>query len=313
MLNKNSKIFVTGHKGLLGSSILRILNKKNFRNIITVDKKKLDLRNQKNVFNFLRLKKPEIVINCAGKVGGIKANLINSGEFIYDNLAIQSNLIHGSFINKVQKFIFMGSSCIYPKYAKQPIKEKYLLTSSLEETNESYAIAKIAGLKLCESYNRQYKTNYFCIMPSNLYGPNDNYDDQNSHFFAAIIKKLYAAKKNKLNEVIFWGTGKVKREITFVDEVSDACLYFLKKNTKHSLINIGSGYERSIKSFVNFVAKRLDVKSKIKFNNNKFLDGTPRKMVDTTIARSYGWKPKYNFEKTFEITFKDYINNNYVK
>ena len=309
MFKKDTKIFLAGHKGLLGSSLLRILKKHNFKNVITVDKKKVDLRNQSKVFNFLKFHKPQIVINCAGKVGGIKANILKSGEFIYDNLSMQTNLIHGSYLNNIKKFIFMGSSCIYPKFAKQPIKEKYLLDSPLEKTNESYAIAKIAGLKLCESYNKQYNTNYLCIMPSNLYGPNDSYDEQNSHFFAAIIKKLYNAKKNNLKKVVFWGTGKVKREITYVDEVSEACLFFLEQKTKHSLINIGSGYEKTIKSFIKFIATKLRVKSKIMFNNDEFLDGTPRKIVDTTIARSYGWKPQYNFEKSFEITLQSYINN----
>ena len=205
MLKKDTKIFLAGHKGLLGSSVLRVLKRNKFKNIIIVDKKKVDLRNQSKVFSFLKLHKPKIVINCAGKVGGIKANVMKSGEFIYDNLAMQTNLIHGSYLNNVKKFIFMGSSCIYPKFARQPIKENYLLESPLEKTNESYAIAKIAGLKLCESYNKQYNTNYLCIMPSNLYGPNDNYDEQNSHFFAAIIKKLYNAKKKKFKKSNFLG------------------------------------------------------------------------------------------------------------
>ena len=311
MINLDSKILVTGHKGLVGSSVVRLLKKKKFRKIKTIEKKKLDLRNQSKVLKYLKLIKPDVIINCAGKVGGIKANYTKSAEFIYDNLSIQNNLIHGSYVQKVKKFIFLGSSCIYPKYAKQPIKENYLLTGPLEKTNESYAVSKIAGLKLCEAYNQQYRTNYLCLMPSNLFGPNDNYNTDNSHFIAAIIKKLILAKRKNLKKVVFWGTGTVKREVTFVDEIAEACIFFLNKKTRHSLINIGSGYEKDIKSFVNYAAKKIGVSTKIVFNKNKIMNGTPRKIVDTKIARSYGWKPIYDFEKSFEITLKSFINNEY--
>lgn len=313
MISKNSRIFIAGHKGLLGSSVLRILRKKKYKNLIFIEKKKLDLRNQSKVFKFLKNKKPDVVINCAGKVGGIKANYLNGAEFIYDNLTIQNNLIHSSYLNNIKKFIFMGSSCIYPKNAKQPLKEKYLLTAPLELTNESYAVSKIAGVKLCESYNRQYNTDYICLMPSNLFGPNDNYDTEDSHFLPAIIKKLYTAKNKKTKKIKFWGTGKAKRELTYVDEISEACVFFLNKKTNHTLINIGSGYERSIKSYINYIAKKIKIKSKIVFDNNKLLDGTPRKIVDTSIARSYGWKPKYNFDKSFDITFKNFKDHLYEK
>ena len=313
MISKNSRIFIAGHKGLLGSSVLRILKKKKFKNLIFIEKKKLDLRNQYKVFKFLKNNKLDVVINCAGKVGGIKANYSNGAEFIYDNLTIQNNLIHGSYLNNIKKFIFMGSSCIYPKYAKQPLKEKYLLTAPLELTNESYAVSKIAGVKLCESYNRHYNTNYICLMPSNLFGPNDNYNTENSHFLPAIIKKLHNAKNKKSKKIKFWGTGKAKRELTFVDEISEACVFFLNKKTNHTLINIGSGYERSIKSYINHIAKKIKIKSKIVFDNNKLLDGTPRKIVDTSIARSYGWKPKYDFDKSFDITYKSFKNHLHEK
>lgn len=309
MISKKSKIFITGHKGMLGSSILRLLNKKKFRNLIFIEKKKLDLRDQNKVFRFFKQNKPEVVINCAGKVGGIKANYTKGAEFIYDNLMIQNNLIQGSYQNNVKKFIFMGSSCIYPKNAKQPIKEKYLLTAPLEHTNESYAVSKIAGVKLCESYNNQYNTDYICLMPSNLFGPNDNYSLEDSHFLPAIIKKLYIAKIKKLKKIKFWGTGNAKRELTFVDEISEACIFFLNKKTSHTLINIGSGYEKSIKSYIRYIAKKINVKSKIIFDNNKLLDGTPRKIVDTSIARSYGWRPKYDFDKSLIITFKNFKKN----
>ena len=229
MINKNSKIFVAGHTGLVGSAVLRVLKKKGFKKIFYKTKKNLDLRNQKKTYSYILKIKPDAVILCAGKVGGIKANNDFSAEFIYDNLSIQNNVIHGSFKAKVKNLIFLGSSCIYPKYSKQPIKEHYLLSGILEPTNESYAIAKIAGVKLCESYNRQYKLNYKCLMPSNIFGPNDNYNLESSHFFPAIIKKLHNAKVKNFKKTAFWGTGSSKRELTFVDEIAEACIFFLKK------------------------------------------------------------------------------------
>lgn len=229
MINKNSKIFLVGHKGFVGSAILRLLKKKGYKNIFYKTKKNLDLRNQKKTFSYILKIKPDAVILAAGKVGGIKANSNFPAEFIYDNLSMQNNVIQGSFKAKVKDLIFLGSSCIYPKYSNQPIKESYLLSGILEPTNELYAIAKIAGVKLCESYNRQYKTNYKCLMPSNIFGPGDNYNLENSHFFPAIIKKLYNAKKNNISKTIFWGSGSSKRELTFVDEIAEACIFFLKK------------------------------------------------------------------------------------
>ena len=225
MLNKDSKIYVAGHTGLVGSAVLRLLKKKGFKKIFFQERKKLDLKIQKDVFSYLLKIKPDAVIVCAGKVGGIKSNNIFRGEFIYDNLSIQNNVIHGAFLAKVKNLIFLGSSCIYPKFAKQPIKEESLLSGELEKTNEPYAIAKIAGIKLCESYNKQYKTNYKCLMPSNLFGANDNYNLENSHFFSAILRKLYDAKLNK-KKIIFWGTGLPKRELTFVDDLAEACIFF---------------------------------------------------------------------------------------
>ena len=209
----------------------------------------------------------------------------------------------------MKNLIFLGSSCIYPKHAKQPIKEDDLLSGRLEKTNESYAIAKIAGVKLCESYNFQYKTNYKCLMPSNIFGPNDNYSSYNSHFFPAIIKKLYKAKIKNKKKVIFWGTGTAKRELTYVDDVAEACIFFLKKKIKNSLINIGSGYEKSIKEYVNYISKIINSSSKIIFNNNKNLDGTPRKLLDCSIAKKYGWRPQYKFLDAFNITYKDFLKN----
>ncbi len=305
----SSKIFVSGHNGLVGSSIIRKLKRLNYKNIITTNKKELDLRDQKKVDLFFKKNKIEYVINAAAKVGGILANKKFKADYLIENLQIQNNVITSSFKYKVKSLIFLGSSCIYPKYAKQPIKEDYLLSDKLEPTNEPYAIAKIAGVKLCEAYNYQYKTNFKCLMPSNLFGPNDNYDLQNSHFLPAVIKKLYLAKTQNKREIIFWGTGNAKREMTYVDEIADACIFFIKKKTNHSLINVGSGYEKSVKTFIKLIAKKMKLKSKIKFNNDKSLDGTPRKIIDCRIAKSYGWKPKYKFEKCLDLTLNDFYKN----
>jgi len=309
MITKNSRIYVAGHKGLVGSSVLRVLEKKGFKNIYFKTSKELDLRNQKEVFHYIKKIKPEGVIICAAKVGGIKVNNELKGEFIYDNLSIQNNIIHGSFRAGVKNLVFLGSSCIYPKFSKQPIKEKYLLSGELEPTNEFYAVAKIAGIKLCEGYNYQYKTNYKCLMPSNLFGPNDNYNSNNSHFFPALIKKMYLAKLKKKKSVLFWGTGTPKRELTFVDDVAEACIFFLKKKTKDALINIGSGFELSIKQYANYVAKITGFKSQIIFDGNKKMDGMQRKLVDCIIAKKYGWRPKFNFYKSFKITYQDFLLN----
>ncbi len=302
------KIFLAGHKGLVGSAIYRKLIEKKYKNIITIDKKKLDLLDQNSVFKFIKKKKPDIVIIAAARVGGVYHNNIHGADFIYENLQIQNNLIHGSFKNKVKKVIFLGSSCIYPKKSKQPIKEKYLLTGKLEETNEPYAIAKIAGVKMCEAYNRQYKTNYICIMPSNAYGPNDNYHPLNSHFFPALIKKAHECKiKNKkIFEV--WGTGKPLRELIYVDDVADACVYFMKKNTKETLINIGTGKDMRIRDYAKFLIKKLNLKVKIKYNKKK-PDGVYRKVLDVKLAKKYGWKSKFTLDKGFEITYRDFLKN----
>ena len=309
MINKKSKIFVTGHKGLVGSAILRRLNYYSFKNIITIDKKKLDLRDQQNVSIFFKKNKIDAVINAAAKVGGIYANDNFKADFIYDNLSIQNNIIHGSFKAGVKNLVFLGSSCIYPKFSKQPIKEEYLLTGELEPTNEFYAIAKIAGIKLCESYNHQYRTNYKCLMPSNLFGPNDNYNSNNSHFFPAFIKKIYLGKMQKKEEILFWGTGRPKRELTFVDDVAEACVFFLNKKTSDALINIGSGFELSIKQYADYVARIIGYKSKIIFDGNKMMDGTERKLVNCALAKRYGWKSKFSFSKGFKITYQDFLVN----
>ena len=306
MITKNSKIFLAGHNGLVGSAILRRLNILGYKNILTVDKKKLDLTNQKKVFLFLKRNRPQAIIIAAAKVGGIYANNKYRANFIYENLAIQNNLIHSAFLNKIKNLIFLGSSCVYPKNSKQPIKEKYLLTGLLEHTNEPYAIAKIAGIKMCESYNIQYGTNYKCLMPSNTYGPNDNYNLQNSHFFPALIRKIHDSKIKKVNKIILWGTGKPKRELIYVDDVADACIFFLNKKTKESLINIGTGKDLKIEEYSKLIMKFLNIKINIHFDKTKS-DGTPRKLLDTTIAKKYGWRPKISLKDGFFLTYADYL------
>ena len=301
-------IFLAGHKGLVGSAILRKLKKKKYKKIITIDRKNLDLLDQKSVLNFLKKKKPKIVIIAAAKVGGVHHNNIHGADFIYENLQIQNNLIHGSFMNNVKKVIFLGSSCIYPKKSKQPIKEKYLLSGKLEETNEPYAIAKIAGVKMCEAYNKQYKTNYLSLMPTNTYGPNDNYDTYNSHFFPALIKKAHECKIKNKKIFKVWGSGKPLRELIFVDDIADACIFFMNKNIKDTIINIGSGKDMRIKDYVNFLIKKLEIKVKIKYDDKK-PDGVFRKVLDVSVAKKYGWKSKISLEKGFDITYKDFVKN----
>lgn len=307
MINNQSRIFIAGHKGMLGSSILRILRKKGYKNLITIEKKKLDLRNQLLVKKFFEEKKPHAVIIAAAKVGGIKANMNYPADFIFDNLQIQSNLISTSYNNKVKKLILFGSSCIYPKDLKKPIKENQMMTGPLEETNDSYSIAKIAGIKMIEAFNKQYKKRYICLMPCNLFGPNDNYDTNNSHFLPALIKKIYLASKKKRNKVVkLWGTGKPLREVLFVDEVGEACEYFLRKKTNSHLINIGSRTEKTIKDFAKKVRKKIDPSVIMKFDNNKKLDGVKRKKLDINLAKKYGWKSKMNFDETLEMTIEDF-------
>jgi GDP-L-fucose synthase len=306
MINKKNKIFVTGHKGLVGSAVIRRLKYFGYKKILTVDKRKLDLRDQQKVSNFFKKNNIDAVINAAGKVGGIYANNKYKADFIYDNLAIQNNIIHSCFKNKVKSLIFLGSSCIYPRNSKQPIKENYLLTGELEKTNEPYAIAKIAGIKMCESYNFQYKTNYKCLMPCNLYGPNDNYNPETSHFFPALIAKAIEVKKNKKKEFILWGSGKPKRELMYVDDLADACIYFISKKTKESLINVGTGNDRSIMNYAKFILKKMNLRCKIVLDRSKS-DGTPRKIIDSSISRKYGWFPKIDLNKGFNLTFKNYL------
>tara|TARA_B100000767_G_scaffold221329_1_gene209793 strand:- start:701 stop:1630 length:930 start_codon:yes stop_codon:yes gene_type:complete len=306
MLNKQSKIYLAGHRGMVGSSILKKLKKSGYKNIIVQTRHQLDLRDQKKVMNFFKKNSFQFVIIAAAKVGGIYANDTYKADFIYENLIIQNNIIHSSFVSGIKNIIFLGSSCIYPKNSKQPIKESYLLTGELEKTNEPYAVAKIAGIKLCESFNSQYGTNYKCLMPCNIYGPNDNYDLKNSHFFPALISKTYDAIKKNKKELVVWGSGQPKRELMYSGDLADACLFFLKKKTKETLINIGSSEERTISEYAKFIIKKFNTKLKIKFDKSK-KDGMKRKILDCSIANKYGWKPKYSLDYGFEKTYKDFF------
>ena len=312
MVSKKSKIFIAGHKGMIGSAILRKLNAKGYKNLFYIEKEKLDLRNQNNVFTYLKKIKPDSMIIAAATVGGINANNTFKADFIYNNLAIQNNLIHGGYINKVKNLIFLGSSCVYPKNSKQPIKEEYLLSDYLEKTNEPYAIAKIAGIKMCSSYNFQYKLNYKCLMPCNSYGVNDNYDLKTSHFLPALIKKIINAIKNNDDYIKIWGSGKSLRELIFSEDIADACIYFLNKKTKHSLINIGTGEDKTINQYAKFIMKHLGVNLKIINEKNK-LEGTYKKLLDVSLAKKYGWSYKTSLEKGISITINDYLENILLK
>ena len=295
---------------MLGSSVLRILKKKGYKNLITVDKKKLDLRNQSSVKKFFKIRKVDAVIIAAAKVGGIKSNMNYPANFISDNLQIQTNLILSSYENKIKKLILFGSSCIYPKNLKKPIKENQILTGELEKTNESYSVAKIAGIKMIEAFNKQYKLNYVCLMPCNLFGPNDNYDLENSHFLPALIRKIFIASKKKNNKFVkLWGTGKPLREVLYVDEVANACEFYLRKKIKQPLVNIGSLTEMTIKQYANIVKKKIDPGVLIKFDNNKKIDGVKRKKLDISLANKHGWKAKMNFSKALSQTIEDFKNS----
>jgi GDP-L-fucose synthase len=305
-LNKNSKIFLAGHQGMVGSAILRHFKKKGYKKIIVIDRKKLDLVNQNKTEKYIKRIKPEFVIIAAAKVGGILANNLSSADFIYQNIMIQNNVINAAYKSGVKKLLFLGSSCIYPKYSRQPIKEEDLLTGKLEPTNEAYAIAKIAGIKMCEAYNKQFGLNYLSLMPTNLYGKNDNYNWNSSHFFPALISKIYNSKINKKKNIIIWGDGKPKRELMYVDDLADACEFFMKKRINHSLINIGSGQEKSIESYAKFIMKKMNVKLNINYDIKK-PKGTPRKILDTSLAKKYGWQSKVSLEEGFDQVFKDYL------
>ena len=309
MIKLNSKIYVAGHTGLVGSAILRKLKLKGYKNIFFKTSKELDLKNQKKVFDYLKKIRPDFIFIAAAKVGGIYANSNFKAEFIHDNLSIQLNLIQGAYLSGVKNLIFLGSSCVYPRMCKQPIKEKYLLSGELEKTNDAYAIAKIAGIKMCESYNLQYGTNFKCLMPTNTFGPNDDYDDLNSHFLPALIKKAYIIKKKNLNELTLWGNGKAKREAIFVDDIADACIFFMNKKTKESLINIGTGKDFFIKKYAKLILQTIipNKKIKIKYDLSK-PNGTPRKVLNVSLAKKYGWSAKLKFKESVMLTYQDFVS-----
>ena len=309
MLNKNSKIYVAGHKGLVGSAIIRRLKRKGYSNLIFKTSKELDLRDQNKVLRFLKKHKPDFIFIAAAKVGGIFSNNNYKANFIYDNLAIQINLIHSAFLSGIKNLIFLGSSCVYPRNCKQPIKEEYLLTGELEKTNDAYAIAKIAGIKMCESYNIQYNTNFKCLMPTNTFGANDNYHSLNSHFFPALIKKSHEIKKNNKRQLILWGNGKAKREVIYVDDLADACIFFMNKKIKETLINIGTGKDFSIKQYAEKILTQVipGKKIQIKYDFSK-PNGTPRKVLNISLAKKYGWKPKANLDEAIRKTYKSFLS-----
>jgi GDP-L-fucose synthase len=319
MIDKNDKIFIAGHKGMVGSAIIRKLIEKNFCNIITISKKKLDLRDQKKVFNFLKKKKPKIVFICAAKVGGIMANFSNPAEYLYDNTIINLNLIHGCYINDIKKIIYLGSSCIYPRNTKQPIKENQLLSGYLEKTNEAYALAKINGLKLCETYNKQYKKfflDYRAVMPTNLYGPGDTYDLKKSHVIPSLIKRIHDAKINNKKKIKVWGNGKAKRDFLHVDDLADACIkvmllskrQFYKNKNDNFHINIGSNKEISIKELVNLIKLIIGYNGIIKYDRTK-PNGTLRKKLEISQIKKIGWKPKIRLADGLIKTYQNYLKN----
>ncbi len=306
-MNNKKKIFLAGHKGMVGSAIYKKLKINGYKNILVRSRSALNLLDQNKTFRFLKKNKPHFVILAAAKVGGIKANLKSKDKFIYENLQIQNNIIHGSYLAGVKNLFLLGSSCIYPKNCNQPMKEKYLLTGPLEETNDAYSIAKIAGLKMCEYYSKNYNLNFKSIMPPNLYGPNDNFDLETSHFYPALIKKIYLCKLNNSKKLIIWGTGKAKRELMFVEDFAEAIIFFMKKKIKQPFLNVGTGKENSILWYAKYLMKKMKVKLKIKFDKTK-PDGMPRKCLDISIAKTYGWKPVNNLDKGFRITFNHFTD-----
>jgi len=308
-MNKDSKIYVAGHRGMVGSAIVRKLQKEGYTNIITKTHKELDLTSQEQVKHFFMMNRPEYVFLAAAKVGGIGANSKFKADFIYNNLMIQTNVIHeSSKCENTKKLLFLGSSCIYPRECPQPIKEEYLMTSALEKTNDAYATAKIAGIKMCQSYNEQYGTNFICAMPTNLYGPNDNYHLQNSHVFPALIRKFHEGKENKSSEVLVWGTGEPKREFLHVDDLADALLFLMQNYNSSEIVNIGTGKDLTIKSLAIKIARGVEFEGDIEFDRTK-PDGTPRKVLDVSKIHSLGWTHKIGIEEGIRLTYGEYLKS----
>ena len=311
-MNSNSKIYIAGHHGMVGSAIHRNLLKKGFTNFILKTSEELDLRDQQQVANFFEKEKPEYVFLAAAKVGGIQANNIYRADFLYENLMIQNNVIHSAYINKVSKLMFLGSSCIYPKLAPQPLKEDYLLSGLLEDTNEPYAIAKIAGIKLCESYRRQYGCNFISVMPTNLYGPNDNYNLNNSHVLPALIRKFHEAKINNQPFVEMWGTGSPLREFLHADDMADACVYLMQTYNGQQHVNIGSGVDLPIKDLALLIQEIVGYNGEIKHDLSK-PDGTPRKLMDVSFLHSLGWKHQIDLKQGIKLVYEDFKKKENVK
>jgi GDP-L-fucose synthase len=293
IMEKSAKIYIAGHRGMVGSAIERKLNAEGYHHLIHRSSSQLDLRKQQAVNDFFELEKPDYVILAAAKVGGIHANNTYRAEFIYDNLMMEANIIHASYLNKVKKLLFLGSSCIYPKMAPQPLKEEYILSGFLEATNQPYAIAKIAGIEMCDSYRSQYGCNFISAMPTNLYGTNDNYHPENSHVLPALIRRIVLAKKNNESRVTIWGTGTPRREFMHVDDLADACFFLLQNYNQAGLVNIGWGDDVSIKELAEMIAVEVGYTGALEFDATK-PDGTPRKLMDTTKINKLGWKPSIN-------------------
>ena len=307
-MNKIAKIYVAGHRGMVGSAIVRKLQKEGYSNLISRTSAELDLRNQQAVTDFFASEKPDYVFLAAAKVGGIVANNTYRADFLYENLAIQNNVIHNSYLTGVKKLMFLGSSCIYPKLAPQPLKEEYLLTGLLEPTNEPYAIAKIAGIKLCDAYRDQYGCNFISVMPTNLYGYNDNYHPQNSHVLPALIRKFHEAKIKGESEVSIWGTGNPKREFLFADDLADACYFLMQNYNEPHLINIGTGEDISIKNLALLIKEHVGYSGTLRFDTAK-PDGTPRKLMDVSKLHALGWKHRVELEEGIGLAYADFLKD----
>lgn len=307
-MEKDAKIYIAGHRGMVGSAIHRKLSKEGYTNIITRITAELDLRNQHDVAQFFEQDKPDYVFLAAAKVGGIVANNTYRAQFLYENLQIQNNVIHSSYLNGVKKLMFLGSSCIYPKMAPQPLKEEYLLTGLLEHTNEPYAIAKIAGIKMCDAYRAQYGCNYISVMPTNLYGYNDNYHPENSHVLPALIRRFHEAKEQNLPDVTIWGTGSPKREFLFADDLAEACYYLMQNYNEEGLVNIGTGEDISIKDLALLIKEIIGYEGQIKFDTSK-PDGTPRKLMDVSKLHSKGWKHKVELADGIRLAYQDFLSH----
>ena len=306
-MEKNAKIYVAGHRGMVGSAIYRKLVKEGYSNLLTRTSSELDLRNQQAVTDFFEAEKPEYVFLAAAKVGGIVANNTYRADFLFENLSIQNNVIHQSYKTGVKKLMFLGSSCIYPKLAPQPLKEEYLLTGLLEETNEPYAIAKISGIKMCDAYRAQYNCNFISVMPTNLYGYNDNYHPQNSHVLPALIRRFHEAKENGLAEVSIWGSGSPLREFLFADDLAEACYFLMQNFNEGGFLNIGTGHDLSIKDLALLVKKIVGFEGALTFDSSK-PDGTPRKLMDVSKLHELGWKHHIELEEGIQLAYQDFLS-----